>query len=66
MTKTEAANLFDGNKAALGRACGVSRSAVCQWPEELPSDIRDRVLAAALREGRITPRQHFAMVKDAA
>ena len=51
MTKTEAKAIFNGNGAELGRAIGVLRARVSQWPEELDQATTDRVIGAAVRLG---------------
>lgn len=48
MKKDDAIRFF-GTQAELARAVGVSRSAVSQWPQELPPRVSDRVTAAMLR-----------------
>lgn len=57
-TKTQALALFGDKQSdaitALIEAIGdISRSAIYQWPEELPPRVVDRVIAAALRTGRL-------------
>lgn len=55
MTKTEALNAF-GSVANLVEAIeDITPQAVRQWPEELPSRISDRVIAAAVRSGTALP-----------
>ncbi|MEY2340911.1 hypothetical protein AB4090_02240 [Acidithiobacillus sp. IBUN Pt1247-S3] len=36
---------------AVGDALRISRQAVWQWPEELPQEISDRLVGAAIRHG---------------
>lgn len=50
MNKTQAIQLLGGTVTAAAEAVGISRSAVSQWPEELPDSIRDRVQAAIARK----------------
>ncbi len=49
MNKSQAIDLLGGTVTAAAEAIGISRSAVSQWPEELPDTIRDRVQAAIAR-----------------
>jgi hypothetical protein len=49
MEKARAIELLGGTVTAAARAIGVTRSAVSQWPDELPPRISDRVLAALAR-----------------
>jgi hypothetical protein len=50
MNKTQAIQLLGGTVTAAAEAVGISRSAVSQWPDELPDAIRDRVQAALARK----------------
>lgn len=50
MHKQLAIKLLGGTTTSAADAVGVSASAVSQWPEELPSRIADRVLAALARK----------------
>lgn len=50
MNKKQAIQLLGGTVTAAAEAIGISRSAVSQWPEELPDPIRDRVQAAIARK----------------
>lgn len=50
MTKTEARKLF-GTWTALAEACGITPSAVSQWPEELSRRETQRVIGAAVQRG---------------
>jgi len=54
-TKQEAIRLFGGTLRAVGDALGISRQAVCQWPEILSQDTSDRLLGAAIRLQLIKP-----------
>lgn len=56
MNKKIAISLF-GSGAALGRALGISRTAVGFWPETLTIRQQDEVIGAAIRLGKITPEQ---------
>lgn len=50
MDKRRAIELLGGTVTSAAAACGVTTSAVSQWPEELPKNIEDRVLAALARK----------------
>lgn len=50
MQKTRAIELLGGKASLAAAACGVTPSAVSQWPDELTKDIEDRVLAALARK----------------
>jgi hypothetical protein len=50
MNKTQAIEMLGGTVTAAAEAIGITRSAVSQWPEELPDAIRDRVQAALARK----------------
>lgn len=54
MKKSQAIQLFGcvGDAAA---AIGVSSSAISQWPEDLPSRLQDRVIAALVRLDKPVP-----------
>ena len=52
MKKSDAIELF-GSGAALGRAVGLSRGRIAQWPERLSEDQTNRVIGAAVRQGLI-------------
>jgi len=49
MNKQQAIDLLGGTVSAAARACGVTSSAVSQWPDELTKDHIDRVQAALWR-----------------
>jgi hypothetical protein len=49
-TKTQAAAIF-GNYARLGKALGVTRGAINQWPEKLNTRQQNEVMGAAIRAG---------------
>lgn len=48
MTKTQALAIF-GTTRSLADALGITRSAVSQWPEDLPPRLVDEIVGAALR-----------------
>jgi hypothetical protein len=48
--KQRAIELLGGTPTATAAACGVTASAVSQWPDVLPSNIENRVLAALARK----------------
>ncbi|WP_081686725.1 UTP--glucose-1-phosphate uridylyltransferase GalU [Chitinilyticum litopenaei] len=58
MRKSEALQLF-GNQTRLAEALGLGRSAVSQWPDELPQRQADQVLGAALRLGLLSNSSHL-------
>lgn len=52
MTKKDAISIF-GTSVALADACGVTKSAVSQWPELFTERLTNEVVGAALRSGKI-------------
>lgn len=52
MNKQQAIELLGGTVSAAARACGVTSSAVSQWPDELTKDHIDRVQAALWRQAQ--------------
>lgn len=56
MNKKTAISLF-GSGAALGRALGISRTAIGFWPETLTIRQQDEGIGAAIRLNKITPEQ---------
>lgn len=54
MTKKQAIDLF-GSGAELGRAVGLSRGRISQWPDELDQKQTDTVVGAAIRLGKALP-----------
>jgi transcriptional repressor of cell division inhibition gene dicB len=54
MTKKDAIAMFTSG-AALGRALGVTKAAIWQWPEELSQKQTDMVVGAAIRLGLQLP-----------
>jgi hypothetical protein len=54
MTKQQAIDIF-GNGAELGRAVGLSRARISQWPAELEQRETDLVVGAAMRLGKHLP-----------
>jgi UTP--glucose-1-phosphate uridylyltransferase len=65
MKKSDALKMFD-SAADLGRALGLSRSRICQWPEELTQKQADLVIGAAIRLGKISPQIAREIVRDSA
>ena len=61
--KREEAALFFGNLVLLGRALGISPSAISQWPEILTIRQQDEVIGAALRLNKITPEQAKELIE---
>lgn len=54
MTKQQAIDIF-GNGAELGRAVGLTRGRISQWPALLDQRETDLVVGAALRLGKPLP-----------
>jgi len=50
MLKTKAIELLGGSVTSAAKEIGVSYQAVEKWPDELPSRIADRVIAAVARK----------------
>lgn len=50
MKKQKAIELLGGSVATVAEAIGISYQAVRQWPDDLPSRIEDRVMAAVARK----------------
>lgn len=63
MDKKKAISLF-GSGAALGRALGISRTAVGFWPETLTIRQQDEVIGAAIRLNKITPEQAKELITN--
>ncbi|VTU25267.1 hypothetical protein H4CHR_01560 [Variovorax sp. PBS-H4] len=55
MLKHQALELLGGTVATAAAAIGVTYQAVDKWPDELPSRIVDRVIAALVKKGRPVP-----------
>ena len=62
--KREEAALFFGNLVLLGRALGISPSAISQWPETLTIRQQDEVIGAAIRLNLITPEQAKELITN--
>ncbi|NIE67447.1 hypothetical protein F3J17_26620 [Burkholderia sp. Ax-1719] len=56
LTKQQAIDIFGGSGAELGRAVGLSRARISQWPEMLAQRETDLVVGAAIRLGKKLPR----------
>lgn len=54
LTKKQAIAIFDSG-AALGRALGITKGAVSQWPEELDEKRTAAVIGAAMQRGLAVP-----------
>lgn len=54
MTKQQAIEIF-GSGAELGRAVGLTRGRISQWPDELEQRETDLVVGAAMRLGKPLP-----------
>ena len=63
MKKDSAIQIF-GSGASLGRALGISRGAICCWPNNLTQRQQDEVIGAAIRLGKLTPEQVKELVKN--
>jgi hypothetical protein len=55
LTKQQAIDIFGGNGAELGRAVGLTRGRISQWPEVLAQRETDLVVGAAIRLGKVLP-----------
>lgn len=55
MTKQQAIEIFGSSGAELGRALGLSRGRISQWPDVLDQEQMDRVIGAAMRLGKLVP-----------
>ena len=59
MLKSAVLAHYDGNGAAVARAVGVTRSAVCQWPDDdeghIPEAMAYRVQAATRGKLKVDP-----------
>ena len=62
MDKEKAISLF-GSGAALGRALGISRTAVGFWPKVLTTRQQDEVIGAAIRVGKLSPAQAKELIE---
>jgi hypothetical protein len=65
MTKQQAIDIFGGSGAELGRAVGLTRGRISQWPDELEQRETDLVVGAAIRLGRKLP-DNFCPTEQAA
>ena len=50
MNKELALSFVGGSHVVAAQAIGVTRSAISQWPDPLPKNLEDRVLAAWARK----------------
>lgn len=57
MKKAEAIAALGGSVSRAAQACGISPSAVSQWPDDLTKDQIDRVQAALWRLAQAEPGQ---------
>lgn len=60
MNKSQALRLLGGSVTSAAKACGISASAVSQWPEVLTKDQADRVQAALWRQAQAKKRRKVA------
>lgn len=51
---------FFGGRDETAEAIGCTPQAISDWPEELPPRIQDRVIAAAVRQGKKIPADMLA------
>jgi transcriptional regulator with XRE-family HTH domain len=63
LTKKQALAVFGGNGAALGRALGISKGAISQWPEDLDKKQTAAVIGAAVQLGLPVPDGFIAPVE---
>lgn len=54
LTKQQAVSIF-GSGAALGRALGISKGAISQWPDMLDQKQTAMVIGAAVQIGKPVP-----------
>ncbi|WP_081953440.1 Cro/CI family transcriptional regulator [Mycoavidus cysteinexigens] len=62
ISKQQAIRVF-GSGANLGRAIGITRSAISQWPDRLDQRQTDLVIGAALRLGKLLPESYEILIK---
>jgi transcriptional regulator with XRE-family HTH domain len=65
LTKQQALSLFDSG-AQLGRALGISRSAISQWPAVLEEQQTAMVIGAAILLGKTIPEGFITAAEQAA
>lgn len=61
MTKQDIKRIF-GSYAECGRVIGLSRQAICLWPDPVPLCHADRVMGACVRKGMAIPADVLAKV----
>ena len=66
MTKQQAIEMFGGSGAELGRAIGLSRARISQWPDVLKQRETDLVIGAAIRLGKQLPSDFVHAAQPAA
>jgi hypothetical protein len=64
LTKLQAIEMF-GSQAEIGRALGISRSAISLWPDVLDQRKTDELVGAATRLGKPLP-DGFVVAEQAA
>jgi hypothetical protein len=64
LTKKQAIAIFDSG-AALGRALGISKGAVSQWPEDLDQKQTAMVIGAAVQLGKQVPDGFIGVTEQA-
>lgn len=65
MKKSDAIALFDG-RIGLAEAIQITPQAVSAWPDELSERVADRVIAAAVRQGKFEKLQQLLGTAGAA
>jgi hypothetical protein len=50
MLKTQAMSMLGGTLTSTAKAIGITKQAVCKWPEILTPVLEDRVIAALVRQ----------------
>lgn len=63
MKKDTAISIF-GNGAKLGRALGLTRGAIWNWPATLTLRQENEVIGAAIRLNRITPERAKELIDE--
>lgn len=66
MKKAIALDLLGGSVVSMADAIGITPAAISQWPDELPDRLRDRVIAALVRQGKSVPAELAAAEAKAA
>jgi hypothetical protein len=64
LTKQQAIAMFESG-AALGRALGITKGAISQWPETLDQRQTAMVLGAAVQHGKTIPKEFIGKAVEA-